>query len=434
MSLSNLENHMRITRCNAALAVLTALVAAGCSDSATSPTVAKLSPSSPSFSLINTALPGVVLAGTDLGAFTNAINPTEATRLHGAFWDNVSSDDADFLTTKLIKCNVGYFAVGTISSACLESNAPSFANKGGFAGGNYWGDNGGIGGGQDGSSFMFSGQYTYNVTLVGTYAGGVSEMGLFTKVGTTYTFHPVAAWGSKTVNNSITFNTNLLAGTEKGANWGFYVKNSALDATGSCAPQTACSDATGSYLGGPFQQFALFVNSNGTKLEVGTEDNGLNPLWAGPSAGNPTNKDSDYQDYIFTVVPSQIAIPGGCTLGFWKTHTGLGPQANAWPSPYVPGVTTLAGAGFVGTGNQTTTLLDALSFKGGPSVQDAKNLLMKQAAAALLNAATTNMNYPLSVAQVLSEVNTALASGDRNTILTEAGRLEGFNSLEGPLC
>jgi hypothetical protein len=425
-----------MTRSTAAMSALTVLFAAACSDSVVAPdSPTRAAPVGSSRALINTFLPGVVVAGGDAGAFTNAINPTEATRLHGAFWDNVSSDDADFATTKLIKCNIGYYVLGTIPATCLETDALSFANRGGFTGGNYWGDNGGIGGGQDGSSFLFSGQYTYDVKLVGTYAGGTSEVGVFTKVGTTYTFHPVPAWGTKTVNNTITFNTNLLPGAEKGANWGFYVKNTSLNATGSCAAQSACSDATGSYTGAPFQQFSLFISSDGKKLEVGLEDNALSPLWAGNDPiNNPTNRDSDYQDYILSVTPSVIAIPGGCTLGFWKTHTGLGPQENDWPSPYVPGVTTLGGAGFVGTGNQTTTMLDALSFKGGPSVQDAKNLLMKQAVAALLNAATPGMNYPLSVANVISMVNTALASGDRQTILNLAGVLEADNSLEGPLC
>jgi hypothetical protein len=43
------------------------------------------------------------------------------------------------------------------------------------------------------------------------------------------------------------------------------------------------------------------------------------------------------------------------------------------------------------------------------------------------------MNYPLTQAAIILEVNAALA-GDRNTILAEATKLEGFNSLEGPLC
>jgi len=119
----------------------------------------------------------------------------------------------------------------------------------------------------------------------------------------------------------------------------------------------------------------------------------------------------------------------GCTLGFWKTHT-------PWTGT---GFTTSQTIGSVfnpaNSGSAAgASLVDALSFGGGSSVQDAKNLLFKQAVAALLNSATTGMNYPLTTAQVISEVNAAIATGNRAAILAEASRLEGFNSLEGPLC
>jgi hypothetical protein len=141
-------------------------------------------------------------------------------------------------------------------------------------------------------------------------------------------------------------------------------------------------------------------------------------------------------DFAGVAFYTPAAVNHGCTLGFWKTHTGLGTgnQANAWPAPYVPGVTTLGGAGFTNTGNQGATMLAALSFSGGPTLQDAKNNLMKQAVAALLNAATSGMNYPLTVNEVLTQVNAALASGNKGTILGLATTLDGFNSLEGPLC
>jgi hypothetical protein len=143
-------------------------------------------------------------------------------------------------------------------------------------------------------------------------------------------------------------------------------------------------------------------------------------------------------DFAGVAFYTPAAVNHGCTLGFWKTHDGSGPQPNVWPSPYTP-TTTLLAAGFIGTGNDGVSLDDALGFSGGPTVQDAKNNLMKQAVAALLNAATTGMNYPLTVNQVLAEVNTALATTGtdahkRQVILAEATRLEGFNSLEGPLC
>jgi hypothetical protein len=50
----------------------------------------------------------------------------------------------------------------------------------------------------------------------------------------------------------------------------------------------------------------------------------------------------------------------------------------------------------------------------------------------LLNSAS-GIGYPLSTAQVIAEVNAALASCDRNTILDEATRLDRFNNLGCPL-
>ena len=58
--------------------------------------------------------------------------------------------------------------------------------------------------------------------------------------------------------------------------------------------------------------------------------------------------------------------------------------------------------------------------------------LFQQGVAALLSACSLS-DYPLSTAAVISEVNTALASCDRNTMLTEATRLDGFNNLPCPL-
>jgi len=139
-------------------------------------------------------------------------------------------------------------------------------------------------------------------------------------------------------------------------------------------------------------------------------------------------------DFHGTVSWTPPVVNHGCTLGFWKTHDGLGSPAYAWgPSGLTPSTTLLA-AGFIGTGNDNVTLDAALSFSGGSTLQDAKNNLMKQAVAALLNASTPGMNYPLTKAQVLAQVNAALASGNKGTILALADVLNTDNSLEGPLC
>ena len=84
-------------------------------------------------------------------------------------------------------------------------------------------------------------------------------------------------------------------------------------------------------------------------------------------------------------------------------------------------------------GLDNNTLLEALSFQGGPTLTGAAQILLRAAVAAELNAASANVNYPLSVAQVTAEVNAALASGDRTTILNEGSRLDGMNNLGCPL-
>jgi hypothetical protein len=119
--------------------------------------------------------------------------------------------------------------------------------------------------------------------------------------------------------------------------------------------------------------------------------------------------------------------PGGegCTPGFWKQPQHF----DSWP---VPITTTLAAAGFTDTGLPAgTTLLEALSFQGGPTLQDAKNILLRQAAAAYLNSLA--IDYPLTTAEVLDLVNDALASDDRATILAVAATLDANNNLGCPL-
>jgi hypothetical protein len=48
--------------------------------------------------------------------------------------------------------------------------------------------------------------------------------------------------------------------------------------------------------------------------------------------------------------------------------------------------------------------------------------------AALLNAAHPDIDYPLTTAQVIADVNAALASGNRKTMLTLAKSLDALNN------
>jgi hypothetical protein len=65
-------------------------------------------------------------------------------------------------------------------------------------------------------------------------------------------------------------------------------------------------------------------------------------------------------------------------------------------------------------------------------LRDAAEILLRQAVAAELNAASA-FGYPLHQVAVINEVNAALATCDRTAILNEAERLDQFNNLRCPL-
>lgn len=84
-------------------------------------------------------------------------------------------------------------------------------------------------------------------------------------------------------------------------------------------------------------------------------------------------------------------------------------------------------------GLDSATLLQALDFKGGSSNKDAARILLRSAVAALLNASHPNVDYSLTTAEVINQVNAALASGNRNTMLSLADKLDRYNNRGCPL-
>lgn len=108
----------------------------------------------------------------------------------------------------------------------------------------------------------------------------------------------------------------------------------------------------------------------------------------------------------------------GCSPGFWKNHE------NAWPTGYDPA------ADFDGTFSDDTftcdafdpdiTLMDALKLKGG-----GLNALARQAVAALLNAAHPDVDYELTVDEVMDKVQWAIDEEEYKSVKDE---LEGYNT------
>ncbi|MEL7561747.1 hypothetical protein [Dehalogenimonas sp. 4OHTPN] len=118
----------------------------------------------------------------------------------------------------------------------------------------------------------------------------------------------------------------------------------------------------------------------------------------------------------------------GLSPGFWKTHPA------AWTGystgDTLGGIFDLDNFGSLGD----STLLEALNFGGSGEYGWAKTLL-RQAVAALLNAAYFGDDFGMSAGDIISEVNSALASGntgDLQSDLDDANNQGGEVENPGP--
>ena len=122
----------------------------------------------------------------------------------------------------------------------------------------------------------------------------------------------------------------------------------------------------------------------------------------------------------------------GCTPGYWKNHT------SAWQE-YRP--TSKLGWNFAIPSRlaayRNDTFLQALKYGGGSGVEGAARILLRHAVAAYLNAAHEDVGYPLrrfrDPRHLARQVNLALASLDRQTMLSLAAELDKANNLGCPL-
>lgn len=109
----------------------------------------------------------------------------------------------------------------------------------------------------------------------------------------------------------------------------------------------------------------------------------------------------------------------GCSHGFWKNHT------EAWPTDWTGQLLTRA----FGANALPGTLLDALSFPGGSGTIGAKQILLRQAVAALLNENEFGPSFgPYeSIGALRTAVMTALG-GNRGAMLSLAETLDHWNN------
>jgi len=142
-----------------------------------------------------------------------------------------------------------------------------------------------------------------------------------------------------------------------------------------------------------------------------------------PADGSPVTA-SDPSHYIGVTVGDQ-----GCTPGYWKNHTDSWPPTGYSPTQTVSSVFAQSTLYPVGPSH----MLNALGFAGGPGVDGAAEILLRAATAALLNASHPGVSYPRTAPSVVADVNSALASQSRDTMLALAAALDADNNRGCPL-
>jgi hypothetical protein len=120
----------------------------------------------------------------------------------------------------------------------------------------------------------------------------------------------------------------------------------------------------------------------------------------------------------------------GCTPGYWKNHPSSWPDTGYSTSQPVSSVFPEAYR-YPALGN--STLLQALSFDGGTGLSGAAEILLRAGVASLLNASHPGVSFPRTAARVIADVNDALASNNRDTMLVLAAALDADNNLGCPL-
>jgi hypothetical protein len=193
--------------------------------------------------------------------------------------------------------------------------------------------------------------------------------------------------------------------------------------------------------------FKLYNNPNGTGTPLFTD---TEPLVNGVSTSalyTPMAIGIDYWVATYNGDGNNISVTsgtslepvnvygGGLTPGFWRANAD-NYGGSAWKFTAFSPTTKLSSIFNLGAfSGLDTTLQGALDnySSAGTTVQAAAQKLLWDATAALLNATYnytgTTVGYPLTVSQIVSQVNSALASGDRATIIQEAMVLDIWNNL-----
>jgi len=136
---------------------------------------------------------------------------------------------------------------------------------------------------------------------------------------------------------------------------------------------------------------------------------------------------------IYVKVPCEPVTPPeyeGCSKGYWKNHTEAWEDTGYMPDDKIGDIFTLPRRLLA---LENDTLLMALKYKGGPKIIDAARLMLRQAVAALLNAAHPDIYYPATPERVILNVNDTLDSLERPIMMYLGAILDHNNNKGCPL-
>jgi hypothetical protein len=162
-----------------------------------------------------------------------------------------------------------------------------------------------------------------------------------------------------------------------------------------------------------------------------TGDNGVSVESLGPTEGVAymvvtLNGSGGIDNIVFTRNDEETGGEG-CTPGYWKNHE------DEWvgytTDQTVSEVFSSAAAYSDIAGD---SIHEALKYGGGPGALGAAKLLVHHGVAALLNASSA-VEYELTTAEILTAVNDALDTGDRDTMLDAKDELDMYNNAGCPL-
>jgi len=262
------------------------------------------------FSRIVLPVLGLGLAMPSFAAAQVSFTANNSGRSTTEFFSNASAD-----ANGTEACNLGFWAQGLFDASCLNQATGTFANQFSTVYDNALNQ---VAAGTEPLGWWLTGDYLWEFTLVGSVAGGTSEIGWYwtSDYGASYSFTPLAGFGSKAVGSTVYLNPAWY-GPGYG---GFYIANNFNPVLGGCATGGAneyyCTDADGGWSGFPTQQWALLNSSQntcGAYIDTcylfGAEDNKLELM------PNGAYYDSDYNDYI---IAGRI-VPEPMTMGLLAT-------------------------------------------------------------------------------------------------------------------